>query len=87
MLEAAAIGVVDPRSGERVKVFIVLKEGQNATAEEIIAFCREKLAPYKVPKLVEFRQDLPKSNIGKVLRRLLREEEAARQGGGGAPPG
>ncbi|MBI5477450.1 MAG: long-chain fatty acid--CoA ligase [Deltaproteobacteria bacterium] len=78
VLEAAVIGVKDERSGERVKAFVVLKEGQNATSDEIVAFCKEKLTGYKVPKLVEFRKELPKTNIGKVLRRVLREEEEAR---------
>ncbi len=73
--EAAAIGVPDEYRGETVKVFIVLKEGEEATAEEIIDFCRDKLAKYKVPKLVEFREELPKTIIGKVLRRVLVEEE------------
>jgi len=80
VLEAAVIGVKDERSGERVKAFVVLKEGETATAEEIIAFCRERLTAYKVPKLVEFRKELPKSNVGKVLRRKLREEETGKGG-------
>ena len=54
---------------------IVLKEGQTATPEEITEYCRTKLAKFKIPKLVEFRQELPKSPIGKVLRRVLVEEE------------
>ncbi len=73
--EAAAVGVFVPDKGERVKVFIVLKEGETATAEEIIAFCQERLAPYKVPRFVEFRDELPKTLVGKVLRRALREGE------------
>jgi long-chain acyl-CoA synthetase len=77
--EAACFGVPDPYRGQTVKVSIVLKEGESATPEEIIAFCRERLARYKVPKLVEFRTDLPKSLIGKVLRRVLMEEEVKRQ--------
>lgn len=77
--EAACFGVPDPYRGQTVKVAIVLKEGESATPEEIIEFCRERLARYKVPKLVEFRTDLPKSLIGKVLRRVLMEEEAKRQ--------
>ena len=73
--EAAVIGVPHERRGETVKAFIVLKEGETATGEEIIAFCRERMAAYRVPRIVEFRTDLPKSIIGKVLRRELREEE------------
>jgi long-chain acyl-CoA synthetase len=65
----------DEKRGETVKAFIVLKEGQAATPEEIIAFCRERMAAYKAPRTVEFKTDLPKSLIGKVLRRVLKEEE------------
>lgn len=72
VLEVAAIGVPVEGKGERVKVFVVLKEGESATEEEIIAFCKENLAPYKVPKMVEFIDDLPKSAVGKILRRELR---------------
>ena len=74
VMEAAVIGVPDERRGETVKAFIVLKEGETATPEEIIEFCRERMAPYRIPRLVEFRTDLPKSLLGKVLRRELREE-------------
>ncbi len=70
-----AVGVPDEYRGETVKAFIVLKEGETATGKEIIDFCREKLAPYKVPKIVEFRESLPQSAVGKVLRRELRAEE------------
>jgi long-chain acyl-CoA synthetase len=76
--EAAVVGVLDPHRGETVKAYIVLKEGEAATEEEIVAFCRERLAAYKVPRVIEFRDDLPKTIIGKVLRRTLREEEARR---------
>jgi len=75
ILDAVAVGVPDPYRGETVKAFVVLKPGETATEEEIIAYCRERLARYKVPKLVEFRDELPKSLIGKVLRKVLREEE------------
>jgi long-chain acyl-CoA synthetase len=78
VLEAAAVGVPIPDKGERVKIYIVLKEGEAATEEEFIAFCKENLAPYKVPKYVEFRDDLPKTLVGKVLRRELLEEEKRR---------
>ena len=73
--EAVVVGVPHPKRGETVKAFIVLKPGETATEEEIIAFCKERLAPYKVPKLVEFRTELPKSAVGKLLRRALVEEE------------
>ena len=73
--DAVTVGVPDPYRGETVKAFVVLKPGETATEEEIIAFCRERLAKYKVPKLVEFRDELPKSLVGKVLRKVLREEE------------
>ena len=73
--EVACYGVPDPYRGQTVKVAIVLKEGESATADEIVEFCRPRLARYKVPKLVEFTDALPKSLIGKVLRRVLVEEE------------
>ena len=78
VMEAAVVGVPDPKRGETVKAFVVLKEGQTATVEEIRNFCKEKLAPYKVPTFVEFRKDLPKTQVGKVLRRMLVEEEKAK---------
>jgi len=77
--EAVAVGITDPYRGETIKACIVLKPGETATEEEIITFCREKLAAYKVPRRVEFRDSLPKSVIGKVLRKILREEEESRQ--------
>ena len=76
--EAVAIGVPHGDKGERVKVFIVLKPDRTATADELMAFCRARLAPFKVPKLIEFRDALPKSIIGKILRRPLREAELAK---------
>jgi long-chain acyl-CoA synthetase len=75
VLEGAAIGVPHAIKGEEVKAFVVLKPGQTATADELIAFCREQLAPFKVPKAIEFRDSLPKTLIGKVLRRQLAEED------------
>ncbi|GAC1410778.1 MAG: long-chain fatty acid--CoA ligase [Actinomycetota bacterium] len=78
ILEAAVAGIPDARSGESVKAFVVLRPGQTSTPEEIIAFCRESLTPYKVPKSVEFRPELPKTMVGKVLRRQLVEEEKAK---------
>jgi long-chain acyl-CoA synthetase len=79
VLEVSVAGVRDELQGEAVKAWIVLKPGQSCTAQEIQAFCRERLTAYKVPKHVDFRNELPKSMVGKVLRRVLQEEEAAKQ--------
>lgn len=76
--DAVAVGVADEYRGETVKAFVVPKEGETLTEEEIIGFCREKLAAYKSPKTVEFRKELPKSAVGKILRKVLRDEEAAK---------
>ena len=72
---AAVVGVPDDKSGEVVKAYIQLKPGEAATEEEISEFCKENMAGYKRPKVVEFRDDIPVSNVGKVLRRVLRDEE------------
>jgi long-chain acyl-CoA synthetase len=74
--EVAAIGIPDERSGEAVKIFVVRKD-PTLTPEAIIAYCRTQLTSYKVPHHVEFRDDLPKTNVGKVLRRALKEGGAA----------
>jgi long-chain acyl-CoA synthetase len=74
--ECGAIGVPDAHSGQAVKIFIVLRKGASATAEELIEHCRRNLTGYKVPKHVEFRDSLPKTNIGKILRRELVASEA-----------
>ena len=73
ILECAAIGVPDPKSTEAVKVFVVRLD-PNLTAQDIVSFAGTQLTPYKVPKHVEFRSELPKSNVGKILRRELRSE-------------
>jgi long-chain acyl-CoA synthetase len=78
VLEVGVAGVHDDYQGEAVKAWIVLRPGQKATVNEIRQYCRKKLAPYKVPKHVEFRENLPKSMVGKVLRRLLTQEEKAK---------
>jgi long-chain acyl-CoA synthetase len=78
VLEAATIGLPDERRGETVKSFIVLKPGARVTAENLIAYCREQLAAYKIPRSVEFRDSLPKSTVLKILRRELRDEEMAK---------
>ncbi len=72
VLEVAAIGIRDDKSGEVVKIFVV-KRDPSVTAEELIEFARKDLAGYKIPKAVEFRSELPKTNVGKILRRALRE--------------
>jgi len=77
VLEVAAIGVPDAKSGEVIKVFIVKKD-QSLTEEELKAFCHENLTNYKVPKYFVFRTELPKTNVGKILRRVLKEEESAK---------
>jgi len=74
VVEAACVGVRAEQNREIVKVFVVLKPGSKITSEEIRDHCRKNLAGYKVPKLVEFRSELPKSNVGKILRRALRED-------------
>jgi long-chain acyl-CoA synthetase len=76
--EAAVIGLPDKVRGEKVTAYVVLKSGQQATAQEIRAFCRQRLAHYKEPRAVYFRDELPMSMAGKVLRRALRDEELAR---------
>ncbi len=75
IMEAAVAGINDPYRGETLKAYIVLKEGESVTEEEVKEYCKANLAAYKVPKLFEFRDELPKTMIGKVLRRMLREEE------------
>jgi long-chain acyl-CoA synthetase len=74
VIEAACIGVPDPKSSEAVKIFVVKRPGANLDAGQVIAWCRENLTAYKVPKHVEFRDELPKTNVGKILRRALRDE-------------
>jgi long-chain acyl-CoA synthetase len=77
--EVVAVGLPDPYRGETVKVYIVLKEEAYATEQEIIDFCKQRMAKHKVPTLVEFRPELPKTLVGKVLRRALREQEMAKR--------
>ena len=82
ILEACCIGVPDSYRGETVKAFIVVREGQSLTEEEVIEYCKGKLAAYKLPKQIEFMDELPKSAVGKVLRRKLRDQELEKM----APP-
>lgn len=81
ILEAATIGVPDEERGETVKSFIVLQPGKSLTAEEVERYAREHLAPYKIPRQVEFLDELPKSSVMKILRRELRDMELKRRGG------
>lgn len=80
VLEACAVGVPDDYRGETVKAFVVLNRGMKATAEELDQWCRQRLTPYKAPKLYEFVESLPKSAVGKILRRELRDREWAKSG-------
>ena len=79
VLDAAAIGVPHAIKGEEVKAFVVLKPGTSATVEQLVAHCRERLAPFKVPHQIDFRDSLPKTLIGKTLRRQLAQEDEARR--------
>jgi len=81
ILEACAIGIPDEYRGETVKAFLVRRPGESLEAEEVIQFCKERLAAYKVPKSIEFLEELPKSAVGKVLRRELREREILKRAG------
>jgi len=77
VLECAVVGVPDEHSGEAVKLFVVKKD-QNLTEADLREFCKTRLTGYKIPRIIEFRSELPKSNIGKILRRALRDESSAR---------
>ena len=74
VLEVAAVGVPDPKSGEAVKIFVV-KRDASLTDKELLDYCRENLTNYKMPRHVEFRKELPKTNVGKILRRALKETQ------------
>ncbi len=76
--EACAIGIPHPVRGEQIKVFVVLHENETVSEEELLNYCKDKMAAYKLPTRIEFRKELPKSNVGKVLRKVLRDEELAR---------
>lgn len=78
VLEACAIGIPHPSRGEQVKAFVVLREGVTATEQEILDYCKTKLAAYKLPTQVEFRKELPKSMVGKILRKELKAQELQR---------
>jgi long-chain acyl-CoA synthetase len=80
VLETATIGLPDPKRGETVKAFVVLKPGQSATVDELREFCKKELAPYKVPWIIEFLEELPKSSMMKILRKDLRQQEVEKDG-------
>jgi long-chain acyl-CoA synthetase len=73
VLECAAVGIPDEKSGEAIKIYVV-KRDDSLTKEELIEYCRKNMTSYKVPRLVEFRTELPKTNVGKILRKDLRAE-------------
>src|SRR3990172_8727177 len=73
--DVVVVGIPEEFKGEKIKAYIVLKEGMTASADELIQYCREVLSKFKVPKEIEFREQLPKTLVGKVLRRVLRDEE------------
>jgi long-chain acyl-CoA synthetase len=73
--EVAVVGIPDSRAGEQVKAYLVLKPGVSLSAEQVREHCRQSLTAYKIPRQVEFRSELPKTNVGKVLRRALRDAE------------
>ncbi|MFN2435807.1 MAG: long-chain fatty acid--CoA ligase [Desulfotignum sp.] len=75
ILEACAVGIPHPKRGESIKAFVVLKQGQAMTEKEVIDYCAERLARYKLPVAVEFKEELPKSNVGKILRKDLRKQQ------------
>ena len=77
IIEACTIGVPDEYRGETIRAYVVKSPGESLTADEVISFCREKLAAYKVPKEIVFTDELPKSTVGKILRRELRAEAEA----------
>jgi long-chain acyl-CoA synthetase len=83
VLEAASIGIPDAKRGESIKSFVVLRPGMQASADELLVHCKEQLAPYKVPRELEFRDGLPRSSVLKILRRELRAEEMAKRGKAG----
>ena len=79
VLEGVSVGIPDGVRGAALKAYIVPRPGVELTKADIVGWCRQRLASYKVPRLVEFREELPKTIVGKVLRRALREEEMAKQ--------
>lgn len=86
VLDTCAVGIPDPKRGETVKSFVILKPGETATEEEIIEYCRKFLTAYKVPTEVEFISELPRTNVGKPMRVALRNQEREKAKARGATP-
>jgi long-chain acyl-CoA synthetase len=81
VIDSCVVGVPDPKVGERIKAMVVLKDdAKGVAASELLRWCRERLASYKIPQYIEFRDMLPKSKVGKLLRREMREEERRKMG-------
>ena len=81
VLEVLSTGIPDEYYGEALKTYVVIKDGETAVEEELLDYCSKRLAVYKLPRMIEFRNELPKSNVGKLLRRILVEEENSRRTG------
>ena len=85
--DAAVIGVPDPMRDESIKAFVILKEGQVATEEDIVEFCKSRLSKFRIPEFVEFRDDFPRTSVGKTQKHIMRQGELAKQEGAGLAPG
>ncbi len=79
VFDCTVIGVPDPLRDEAIKAFVVLHKDEQATAEEIIAWCQHRLAKFRVPEFVEFRPELPRTSVGKIQKHVLRRQEAEKQ--------
>ena len=81
--DAAVIGIPDPIRDEAIKVFVILRPGESASEQEIVDWCRARLAKFRVPELVEFRDEFPRTSVGKIQKHILRRENSQQSNGGG----